>query len=1066
MATQAPSKPKITYASIPPPPLPEFYLKELLAGDSNSSTSGHDAALEKDIKQEVVVKAPASTLSDKLPAFPGDGTYETVTMTRRRPSTYQSAAVITIPTTRGAEGRVGVPDVPPLAVYHICRICLRPRSARFHREHPIPINGVPPPPGICRRCRVAPVEEVASLDKVMKVTTQSESNEIKLGIACLMPEEACVSKGVLEERRVRKLVEEISRKQLREESEASDDGKVSEKKESKKESSPQRRKDIVYRHVRAREEGPTLSQPVKERTIIRYVGGGFTGGGESKPNNPEQPTKASDRTDRRSSATVPKPSVETVSKYSGFKLMGEGTIKAAPVSVARVTKAISVMSVSEVEPAKPEHTEADIRKIAREEIKRYRQAERKLEAHSDPYAHGRMVPIQRRIEQRSHTFRAPTGPTGSERRDLDQRSAKAQRAANKLNEHMGELKRKVTEIETQKAKVQVRPEAGVEEGPTRPQPQRVISVKPGWLQQSEDNVMTRQPDSRPNGKPSVGGSDTSGSGWASETPVKPIRSSVRTDKEEARSVRSERRKWDLMTEAERTDQPERRGQPTRVRLREVVEVVDQRRPREDPDICRSTRDWYDVVEIIEEVEVPAKPRTRARERWDHDGQSTEYGGVLVDSVMDKRDKQPEQIRRRQPLEGSYSAAEAKHPATEGTVSVAGGERSAVMSAKRAETDLAKDEASTKAGSTRPSRVEDEELRYRKDEYRSEPKRGPPSLSSQKTQWPRATDTDGRPVRPRASDRRWAAAAAERKEPANQSHDERSEPEPGREDPEAYARSRPGVAGKESRRPASPETEYIETERRVEPLVNDPDQSWRHRHVETEEIYRHGHGPRPVSSDPPPSRREERRYERRHQYAETKQGAGSEHSSRVRFASKVDISPTPPGSEASSTQHRNIGAKPRSKKRLDGTAEEDGESGEALIAEYERRGRARSRSSAPRRDGEREYYYEREEIRPRRRDNECAPSGRSDSGYTPSRSSRPLEEAWSNSPSREWDAPSRMSGSERVDGHGPFHPEMARQESMDVLGGSGFSRAAEDGPFGHAHGLQPAPATDFSGTARW
>ncbi|KAF2723128.1 hypothetical protein K431DRAFT_292850 [Polychaeton citri CBS 116435] len=44
-------------------------------------------------------------------------------------------------------------EVTKLAIYHICRICLRSRSRRFHREHPIPADGVPPPPGICRRCR-------------------------------------------------------------------------------------------------------------------------------------------------------------------------------------------------------------------------------------------------------------------------------------------------------------------------------------------------------------------------------------------------------------------------------------------------------------------------------------------------------------------------------------------------------------------------------------------------------------------------------------------------------------------------------------------------------------------------------------------------------------------------------------------------------------------------------------------------------------------------------------------------------------------------------------------------
>ncbi|KAK4990800.1 hypothetical protein LTR66_006720 [Elasticomyces elasticus] len=43
----------------------------------------------------------------------------------------------------------------PFVVYHICLQCRRPRSVRYHREHPVPLGLVPPPPGICRRCRDA-----------------------------------------------------------------------------------------------------------------------------------------------------------------------------------------------------------------------------------------------------------------------------------------------------------------------------------------------------------------------------------------------------------------------------------------------------------------------------------------------------------------------------------------------------------------------------------------------------------------------------------------------------------------------------------------------------------------------------------------------------------------------------------------------------------------------------------------------------------------------------------------------------------------------------------------------
>ena len=67
------------------------------------------------------------------------------------------------------------------------------------------------------------------------------------------------------------------------------------------------------------------------------------------------------------------------------------------------------------------YTESEIRTFARDEVERYRQAERMMHAHPNAYAHGRMVPVapavpvERRIEVVRDTaatrpWEAPTSP--------------------------------------------------------------------------------------------------------------------------------------------------------------------------------------------------------------------------------------------------------------------------------------------------------------------------------------------------------------------------------------------------------------------------------------------------------------------------------------------------------------------------------------------------------------------------------------------------------------------------------------------------------------------------------
>lgn len=71
-----------------------------------------------------------------------------------------------------------------IAICHVCRICLRPRSEKYHQEHPIPRGSVPPPPGICKRCRITSVEDKNDYTKVVHV---EESSNVKLGLSAFLP---------------------------------------------------------------------------------------------------------------------------------------------------------------------------------------------------------------------------------------------------------------------------------------------------------------------------------------------------------------------------------------------------------------------------------------------------------------------------------------------------------------------------------------------------------------------------------------------------------------------------------------------------------------------------------------------------------------------------------------------------------------------------------------------------------------------------------------------------------------------------------------------------------------
>ena len=188
--------PRPTYTLIPPPPLPEFYLpkSKLPARDNDNpspppSEHANDQLALVKTKKKQAESQQTSNYGISHHADPDDLspphhirttiTRETKEEVTYRPKRHSVAAPLVVVPAEQMPGHAS--NVPPLAVYHICRVCLRPRSSRYHRDHPIPINGVPPPPGICRRCRIVPIDNIRAMSPPTK---QSNSRGSMYSLGC------------------------------------------------------------------------------------------------------------------------------------------------------------------------------------------------------------------------------------------------------------------------------------------------------------------------------------------------------------------------------------------------------------------------------------------------------------------------------------------------------------------------------------------------------------------------------------------------------------------------------------------------------------------------------------------------------------------------------------------------------------------------------------------------------------------------------------------------------------------------------------------------------------------
>ncbi|KAI6862929.1 hypothetical protein KC323_g5267 [Hortaea werneckii] len=1078
------------YASIPPPPLPEFYMNakkpQSYAPSPSSSSSASCTTSSSDqpdndekppttVKTKTKIKTSkqsqqqkASAIAQRIvaeaqlpPAVVEDATDERKMVTFQGVSGTTPTPIVTLPQPPPAY----LDQPPPLAVYHICRICFRPRSSAYHRSHPIPVNAVPPPPGICRRCRILKVEEtttrVAKTDRELReiqVVRQSQSNDIRLGLFTGINNEDYISREEWEAKRARALLREVERQRLEDEGEESEgEG------------------DVTYRHVRIRQrvDCPTRAEQIatsvlpclpKPRTSI-YSTAQDAIDQVSSPSEEKLVVDSKKSTDDRKRPVAYTPMV-TGGAGQQTKLVNSqkdaASSRAVKVSASVTREAssnsshsqstVKAKAIIETEGPKPAPTESEVRKIAREEIVRYRQAERKLQAHPDPYAHGRMVPVERRIDSkasnhedapwRKDTLRVQIGRTGatdqgaanSPARGVQEFSVTEQKAPPPKRETGTELR---NEYPWSKDRSNSQNQAGNE---------REVIVE----RVERDSKATKKDSRKRNIHVDVRGPSL---------PAKAAPHPQSTTTEQ-RSATSERTRW-VRTGQEATPKTGTSSSSSS-RSKHTPQIDEWYHEStalrvKSPLSSRPTRK-SDVIEVETELEMPSRAKPQAAASYSRAGSS-----------------RPEVIRE------FHGHAEQEKIERSSYVRPAASERSS----KPTDRDYWEVNSEEQTADRRPLASRDIHVRYGRgkvgdqDQVNGRSASGPEHAVRTEgielsESGPRHTE-EATPLR--AYDRRMAAAEAEKSRAGNA---EQRDPAPV--DPRKGHQS-----------PPANDYEWTHIRRIIQPA----NQPWKrdpfdaHPGDHYTETVEYQHNSRPAPSKPTQSQTAKtpvqeqdsmasRKVERRDYWEATSQSSryeaqasasfqetsersghtrksakrqeakvspSEESNARVRFASKVEFSPTPPGSDASSAQFRIIGPQGRSKSK--GKLSGGGwESGEDLIAEYERRGRARARGQD--RGG---MHASSAKVTREQQTQQGGVSGSWD-GVTeaevPSRNvknarnqprkSRPLAEALSESPSREnlYESFSAYSSSARskLDSHGPYRSGEVRSDSLEVGEGSG------------------------------
>lgn len=892
----------------------------------------------------------------------------------------QGARVINIP-----PPPPGFPDVPgvliqtepvsqpTVTVYHICRICLRPRSEKYHLEHPISSDGVLPPPSICKRCRITSVEEKNDHTKLVRV---EESDKVRVGISAFVPKNSVYT---------RQEASEAIRKQSRK-----GYGDIYVRESSPEEEEPAR---VIYRYVK-RDTKSAPDPPVMERpevSVENLAAMNLMNDQASPPPETGRTTMkvnvGSDYADSPNTGTVRYPAqnvrvaeirrverAETIDSLSSTKSSKSSTSAANEQMASRAKASVSVRSSVASSKSKvtataqvaapaatiaPIYTESEIRTFARDEVERYRQAERMMHAHPNAYAHGRMVPVtpavpvERRIEVvRDTAATKPWEVPASPPREAAFAALQSRKASTASKDGTGRMER----------------------GPSEDSRQ--------WYRPAESS-------------PSA--SKSASSTRSSST----VRQQSTAQADRPNNARSYEYDTAITYQHERRTQvPKRqthREPSTSVQLKEVVGII-----REEPvhakhsSVSTGRKLEPDAIEVTEEIELPPGAHLRAASIRASDPAISQRVEILrtgPDSGRQQHPRSPQEDHEMRSSKVSSFRTDKSYWEDQAVVRSAGGlssvrkdiyTESEVRGSDhqhRAKTDTTVEETrevflmpsprqfhpnlSSHGRSDDDSWYESRVKSVKKHQQMPDQPGSPPKPrdeTSDKSIWP----TDEAPIRAPASSRMSMVEDGEDDDDWDWEYRTRivtaSDRPPGRRDDES-----------------APGRHYVDTERtyrrRVpsQPSAHEQEMSAHSSHIQA----------KPPPREPPP--REPSPIERRprgplipeivisteiEQEPTHDRGRGpymrsSEESAHVRFASKVEFSPTPPRSDESlpeqvkrsrpsSQVSRGSAKKSSLRHQIDGGASEPPESAESLLAEYETTRAIRGHSVEREREQELDY----------------------------------------------------------------------------------------------------------------
>ncbi|GAB7328200.1 hypothetical protein MBLNU13_g00223t1 [Cladosporium sp. NU13] len=842
---------------------------------------------------------------------------------------------------------------PTLTVYHICRICLRPRSEKYHLEHPISSDGMLPPPGICKRCRITSVEEKNDHTKVVHV---EESDKVRVGISAFLPKHSLYT---------RQEASEAIRKQHRK-----GYGDIYVREGSSEEEEPER---VVYRYVKrttkSAPDPPPMERP--EVSVENLAAMNLMNNQASPP--PEtgrtmmKVNVGSDYADFPNTGTVRHPAqnvrvaeirrverVETSDALASTKSSRSSTSAANDQMTSTAKASVSVRSsvasskskltatAQAAAPAKttaPIYTESEIRTFARDEVERYRQAERMMDAHPNAYAHGRMVPVapavpvERRIEViKDTTATRPWEVPASPPREAAFAALRSRNASTASKDGTGSMER----VSSEDSRHWYRP---AESSPSA----------------SKSASSTRSPSTvRQKSTAQADGLDNARS-YGYDTVI---------------TYQHERR----------TQSPTREAQQepsATVQLKEIVGMIREEPVHSKlPSVSSSRKPEPNVIEVTEEIELPSGTHLRATPIRAPDPAISQRVDILRtahDSDRQQRTRSPQEDRGMRSsrvssfrTDKSYWEDEAIVRSASGLSSVrqdmhAENEVRASDQQHRAKTEVAVEE--TKEVFLMPSPTQfhpnlsshgrsDDDSWYasrvkslKKHQQMPEQPSSTPNPrdnTSDKTIWP----LDNTPIRAPASSRMSMVEDDEDDDDWDWEYRKRivtaSDRPSGRRDDES-----------------APGRHYVDTERifrrRVpsQPSAHEQEMSTHSSHIQAKSPPRE-----PPPREPSPIERRPRgppipeivvstevEQESTHDRGRGPYMRSSEESAHVRFASKVEFSPTPPRSDESlpeqvrhskpSSQISKGSAKKSSlRHQIDGGASEPPESAESILAEYE------------------------------------------------------------------------------------------------------------------------------------